>query len=44
MHTSWLAAAGTFDLGMDLGEGKRRKSVLHDWMPLLRDGDLVLQD
>jgi ectoine hydroxylase-related dioxygenase (phytanoyl-CoA dioxygenase family) len=36
-----FAIAGTVDLGMDFGSGKRVKSPIHDWMPLLRTGDLV---
>jgi ectoine hydroxylase-related dioxygenase (phytanoyl-CoA dioxygenase family) len=35
-----FAAAGTLDLGLDLGNGKRVKSPIHDWMPLLRNGQL----
>ena len=35
------AAAGTVDAGIDLGDGKRRPSPVHDWMPLLRAGRVV---
>ena len=36
-----FAPAGTVDRGIDLGNGKRAPSPIHDWMPLLRAGTLV---
>ena len=36
-----FASAGTVDKGMDFGNGKRIKSPIHDWMPLLRGGSLI---
>jgi ectoine hydroxylase-related dioxygenase (phytanoyl-CoA dioxygenase family) len=36
-----FATAGTVDLGMDFGNGKRIRSPIHDWMPFLRAGTLV---
>ncbi len=32
------AAAGTEDLGFDLGNGRRVKGINTDWMPVLREG------
>ena len=39
-----FAAADTVDLGMDFGNGRRTRSPIHDWMPLLRAGCLVDPD
>ncbi len=36
-----FAAGGSVDLGMDFGNGRRTKSPIHDWMPLVRAGTLV---
>lgn len=36
-----LAGAGTVDRGIELPDGSRRASPVHDWMPVLRGGDVV---
>ena len=36
-----FATTGTVDLGTDLGNGKRMKSPINDWMPVLRAGTLL---
>ena len=37
-----FARPGTVDRGIDAGNGQRRKSPIHDWMPVVRAGASVL--
>ena len=39
-----FALPETRDLGIDLGNGRRLKSALHDFLPVARGGELVLRE
>jgi ectoine hydroxylase-related dioxygenase (phytanoyl-CoA dioxygenase family) len=41
----WHACrAGVVDRGIDLGDGRRRQSPVHDWLPVIRDGASLLDE